>query len=637
MMKYYVKGGKNSHGKHGYIVSNANWDPYPMANKLEDFVIALANMDIAVSLRIDRFSNPFFTSTDPAKALNLPPGSDFAVYLAGGGGYTPVDLQQEIQSLTNPVAPSGAAIVGTVEDLQAQTRIKAYRVRAGREHDLRPARARSIERGFLAGRAQGARCLEEFRRRPHRGLDGVSQNRAAAAGHGRQPHAAAAHDRHRVPQGTPAANFYTAARRRPPHRKSNRVRRDAPAAAGARPAWSWALGAMLAAGAARAQAAYRPIAPTRAGEVDRLTGHDLTVDQVVAIARDGAQIRLSPEAKQRQADAYGLLLEGSAEGISIYGFNRGAGAGARDRTVQRRSARGGEQSIAVQAGGEAIQNGPRQGIGPEVADEEIVRALMAVRANTMIYEAASPALSAMLIEMLNRRVTPVVQSRGSLGEADLAAMANVLGAMGGAGDAYYQGRRMSAAAALAAAGLKPLQPVRGRLPLGIDQHQCLIRSGKPRCWCTMRKLTLDWADLILAMDLEAMNSSVTPLTTPVQANRPFKYSNLEAARVLDMIKGSYLFEDDAEANHSRLGEPARIVQPAGRGVEGLGDAARYPADADQLLRPQSRGESRAHRPRTPGSSIRRRCEVLREGRSREPRPARLHPLQCQLGPLSVGE
>jgi histidine ammonia-lyase len=129
MMKYYVKGGKNSHGKHGYIVSNANWDPYPMANKLEDFVIALANMDIAVALRIDRFSNPFFTSTDPAKALNLPAGSEFAVYLAGGGGYTPVDLQQEIQSLTNPVAPSGAAIIGTVEDLQAQTRIKAYRVR----------------------------------------------------------------------------------------------------------------------------------------------------------------------------------------------------------------------------------------------------------------------------------------------------------------------------------------------------------------------------------------------------------------------------------------------------------------------------------------------------------------------------
>jgi histidine ammonia-lyase len=129
MMKFYVKGGPHSNGRHGYIVSNANWDPYPMANKMEAFVIALANMDVAVSLRIDRFSSPFFTMADPAKVLHLQPGAEFELYLAGGGGYTPVDLQQEMQSLTNPVAPSGAAIVGTVEDLQAQTRIKAYRAR----------------------------------------------------------------------------------------------------------------------------------------------------------------------------------------------------------------------------------------------------------------------------------------------------------------------------------------------------------------------------------------------------------------------------------------------------------------------------------------------------------------------------
>ena len=76
MMKFYVKGGKSSNGKHGYIVSNANWDPYPMANKLEDFLIALANMDIAVSLRIDRFSNTFFTSADAAQVLHVPPGAD---------------------------------------------------------------------------------------------------------------------------------------------------------------------------------------------------------------------------------------------------------------------------------------------------------------------------------------------------------------------------------------------------------------------------------------------------------------------------------------------------------------------------------------------------------------------------------
>ncbi len=121
LLKFFVKGGPQSHGQHGYIVSNANWDPYPMANKLENFVIALGNLDIAVMLRIDRFTSPFFTVVEASQVLpDIPHDSD---------GYTPPDLQQEIQSLINPVAPAGSAIESTVEDLQAQTRIKVQHAR----------------------------------------------------------------------------------------------------------------------------------------------------------------------------------------------------------------------------------------------------------------------------------------------------------------------------------------------------------------------------------------------------------------------------------------------------------------------------------------------------------------------------
>jgi histidine ammonia-lyase len=120
-MRFYVKGGPHSNGRHGYIVSNANWDPYPMANKIEDFVIALANMDIAVMLRIERFHSPFFTGVKASDVLSDAP--------RGFYDYAPVDLQQEIQSLMNPIAPFGSAIVGTVEDLQAQTRIKVQHAR----------------------------------------------------------------------------------------------------------------------------------------------------------------------------------------------------------------------------------------------------------------------------------------------------------------------------------------------------------------------------------------------------------------------------------------------------------------------------------------------------------------------------
>jgi histidine ammonia-lyase len=121
MMRFFVKGGAHSHGQHGFIVSNANWDPYPLSNKMESFVIALANMDIAVMLRIERFRNSFFTGV---AAQDVIPGVRDGFY-----DYAPVDLQQEIAGLMNPVTPFGSAIVGTVEDLQAQTRVKVQRAR----------------------------------------------------------------------------------------------------------------------------------------------------------------------------------------------------------------------------------------------------------------------------------------------------------------------------------------------------------------------------------------------------------------------------------------------------------------------------------------------------------------------------
>ncbi len=72
---------------------------------------------------------------------------------------------------------------------------------------------------------------------------------------------------------------------------------------------------------------YHPIDPTEAGKTITLTGHDLTIEQVIEVARGGAQVQLSAEAKQRESDNYGLLLEAPAEGVSVYWFTRGAGAG----------------------------------------------------------------------------------------------------------------------------------------------------------------------------------------------------------------------------------------------------------------------------------------------------------------------
>ncbi|HVW71238.1 MAG TPA: aromatic amino acid ammonia-lyase [Steroidobacteraceae bacterium] len=284
------------------------------------------------------------------------------------------------------------------------------------------------------------------------------------------------------------------------------------------------------------------------GETVTLTGHDLTLEQIVAVARHGAKVQLSAAARQREADNYGLLLEATAEGVSVYWFNRGTGDN-RETVLFSGDATSAQNKPKVeQIQREAFRRGVFAGYGPEVADEEIVRAMMVVRANEMTYNAPSPQLSQMLLDLLNERITPVVQARGTVGEGDLAQLSNVAGAMVGAGEVYYRGARMPASEALKEAGLAPLQP------FAADENALTssdaYATGQAALVVYDARHALEWADLVYAMSLDGMNSSITPLSSVVQHDRPERWLNWDAARVLDMLKGSYLFEAD----------PRRIIQ-----------------------------------------------------------------------------
>lgn len=293
---------------------------------------------------------------------------------------------------------------------------------------------------------------------------------------------------------------------------------------------------------AGASVTYHPIVPSMAEQTVVLTGRDLTVDQVVQVARYGAKVALTDEARQRSADAHALLLEAAAEGVSVYWFNRGSGSG-RERFIFTGDPLSPANKKLLEERQLAIfRRGALAGLGPEVSEEEIVRAMLVVRANTMSFEAASPQLTQRLLDLLNDRITPVVQSRGTVGEGDLGPFTNVGATMVGAGNAYYRGVRMTAAAALHQAGLEPLAP------FGADDSELestnSYATGQAALLLHDAREALSWSDLIYAIDLNGMNSSVSPLSQPVQANRPFKWLNWDAARVLDMLKGSYLFELD---------------------------------------------------------------------------------------------
>jgi histidine ammonia-lyase len=124
-MKYYIKGSAANRNKHGFVFSNANWDPYPISNRLEAFTIALANMDVAVMLRQERFQSTFFTVVKASDVLPAQAGGGGG---GGGGGWVNHEVWQTIQGMINPVPPEGySSDPEGVEELDAEALFKVRR------------------------------------------------------------------------------------------------------------------------------------------------------------------------------------------------------------------------------------------------------------------------------------------------------------------------------------------------------------------------------------------------------------------------------------------------------------------------------------------------------------------------------
>ncbi len=296
-------------------------------------------------------------------------------------------------------------------------------------------------------------------------------------------------------------------------------------------------------------APYQPINPTKSEMTITLNGKDMSIEDVVDIARHGAKVRVADEVYESAEKKLHLVLEGHRQGVPIYGFNRGGGAGREvvifsgdplsaenaRMLVERRFK--GSHLVGVHTGDEQ-----HSGAGPVVSDEEIVRAQMAVTLNRMGYGAANRTKIDLLAGFLNKRVTPAMLVRGTDGGGDLAQDGAIRAAMVEVGDAYFRGEHMSAAEALKRAGLRPLKPTAESIGIygGGGGHNSYT-DGQAALLVHEARHMLDWSDLIYAMSMLGLNSSIAPLTVGHDA-RSYPYPNWQARRLLNILRGSYLFE-----------------------------------------------------------------------------------------------
>jgi histidine ammonia-lyase len=261
-----------------------------------------------------------------------------------------------------------------------------------------------------------------------------------------------------------------------------------------------------------------------------LTGRDLTIEQIEAVARRGESVSLHPDSLVRIQRARDFIEGRMAAGETMYGVNTGIGEFSEVRLSD-------EQTRDFQR--YLIYN-HAAGIGPP-APADHIRAAMLLRANVHArgHSACRPVITETLVAMLNRGVTPVVCEKGSVGACgDLAPMSQIALLMMGEGEAFFEGERLSGSQALERAGI-PVPGLEARDGLAtINGSNVLNGIGALAVFDAER--WLKQAEIAAAMSLEALKANMKPYDARIHELRGFRGAVTSAANISRVIEGSDL-------------------------------------------------------------------------------------------------
>src|SRR5204862_4400241 len=169
-----------------------------------------------------------------------------------------------------------------------------------------------------------------------------------------------------------------------------------------------------------------------------LTGRDLTIAEVAAVARQGRRVALAAEARQHMEASRSVIERVVAAGRTVYGVTTGFGDLADVRIDPAQTADLQRNLVRSHAAG----------VGTPLPTD-VVRAMLALRANalTVGLSGARVTVAELLCAMLNAGIHPVIPSRGSVGASgDLAPLAHLALVVIGEGEAEFDGTRLPGSA-----------------------------------------------------------------------------------------------------------------------------------------------------------------------------------------------
>lgn len=273
-----------------------------------------------------------------------------------------------------------------------------------------------------------------------------------------------------------------------------------------------------------------------------LTGADLTQDQAWRIAQ-GEEVAISKKAMKQVTDSNRLVMAAARAGVEIYGLTVGVGLNKDHHLFDAKGDLTPEVRKASIEFNRNILRSHSVGYGPALS-KEVTRLAMVVRLNTMLTgrSGAQPRVVELYRDFLNKGVTPVVPTRGSIGDADITLASHIGSVMMGEWRAEVDGKVVSGAEALKMKGITPLVP-EGKDGLGILSSNCVGVAMTMDAMRTMRQ-ALKVPPVVYGLTLEGMNGNVAPFLAQTVNNHPLTGLKEAAAEMRATLKGSYLWNFD---------------------------------------------------------------------------------------------
>ncbi|SPE39987.1 Histidine ammonia-lyase [Candidatus Sulfopaludibacter sp. SbA3] len=264
-----------------------------------------------------------------------------------------------------------------------------------------------------------------------------------------------------------------------------------------------------------------------------LDGNTLTISGVVATARAlTSNITLSADAIDRMNASRALIDRLAAGDAPIYAVNTGVGLLANVRIPR-------EDLDQLQRN---VIRSHAAGVGDPLR-REAVRAMMLIRANVLAkgFSGIRPLVAQRLCDLVNRGVTPVVPSQGSVGASgDLAPLAHMALVLIGEGEAEWEGAVLPGAEALTRAGIAAidLHPKEGISLINGTQAMLAIACLE----LDAAEILANTAEVLAAMTLDAQRGTPRAFDERIHNARPHPGQIESAAHLRRLMEGSEIRE-----------------------------------------------------------------------------------------------